>query len=114
MKKPVNLIYGLDDKPPLSALILLGLQHSSIIFISLIFPVLIIREMGSGMGAATALSFISLSMIAAGLTSMLQAFRKGPVGSGYLCPSLCGPAYMSASLQAVGAGGLHLLFGMTA
>jgi xanthine/uracil permease len=74
-KKPVNLIYGLDDTPPVTTLILLGLQHSSIIFISMIFPVLLIREMGLGIESVTALSFISLSMIAAGITSICSTLK---------------------------------------
>jgi xanthine permease XanP len=113
-RKPSNLIYGLDDKPSVTTLIFLGLQHSSIIFISMIFPVLIIRTLGNGIDPASALGFISLSMVAAGLTTILQAMKKGALGSGYLCPSLCGPSYISASLLAASTGGLHLLFGMTA
>jgi NCS2 family nucleobase:cation symporter-2 len=113
-KKPTNLIYGVDDRPPLPATMVLGLQHVFIFFISIIFPVLIIRQLGNSITPETARSFISMSMVAGGVTTILQAFKKGPVGSGYLCPSLCGPSYFDASKIAAAAGGLPLLFGMTA
>jgi xanthine permease XanP len=113
MKKPSNILYGLNDRPPLFSNIFLGFQHVMIIFISLIFPVVIIGELGNTISEHTARSFISLTMIAAGIITILQALKKGPLGSGYMCPSLAGPSYYSASLMAVQTGGLSLLFGMT-
>lgn len=113
-KKPTNLIYSVDERPPFFITLLLGLQHVFILFIAIIFPVLIIRQLGDSITSETARSFISLSMIAGGLATIIQAFRKGPVGSGYLCPSLCGPTYFDASKVAAAAGGLPLLYGMTA
>ncbi|MCD4772967.1 MAG: purine/pyrimidine permease [Bacteroidales bacterium] len=111
--KPSNLIYGLNDKPPIGTTILLGLQHVMIFFIGLIMPVIIVNELGDAISHQTARSFISLTMIAGGITTILQASKKGPIGSGYLCPSVSGPSYLSASLMAVHTGGLSLLFGMT-
>jgi xanthine permease XanP len=40
--KPSNLLYGVDDVPPLWASLLLGLQHIGIFAISLILPVVVI------------------------------------------------------------------------
>ena len=56
---------------------------------------------------------IRMSMIASGVATILQALSKGPVGSGYLCPFSCGPAYISASILAGQTGGLPLIAGMT-
>jgi len=53
-------------------------------------------------------------MLAAGVGTILHALNRRGVGSGYLCPALCGPSFLSASLLAANVGGLHLLFGMTA
>jgi len=114
MKKPANLIYGVDDKPPLFELIVLGFQHLSMFFISISFPVLLIASMGNAIDERTGQGFISLSMIAAGVVTILQSFRKGKIGSGYLVPSVCGPSYFSASMSAAAMGGFPLLFGMTA
>jgi xanthine permease XanP len=113
MKKPSNIVYGVDDKPPVFSNIFLGFQHVMILFISLIFPVVIIGELGNTVSEHSARSFISLTMIAAGTVTILHAIKRGPVGSGYMCPSLASPSYYSASLLAVQTGGLSLLFGMT-
>ena len=112
-RKPLNLIYGVDDKPPVFIATILGLQHVFIIFIAIIFPVVILRHLGADFDPRIACSFISMSMIAGGVITILQALKKGPVGSGYLCPSVCGPSYLSASMLAASTGGLPLLFGMT-
>ncbi len=79
-KKPSNLIYGVDDKPPFFITFILALQHVFILFISLIFPVLIINYMGNKISPAEARSLISISMISAGLATIIQALKKGPVG----------------------------------
>jgi NCS2 family nucleobase:cation symporter-2 len=45
-KKPPELVYGVEDKPPLPTCLLLGLQHIFIITIVLVFPVVIVRSIG--------------------------------------------------------------------
>lgn len=109
--KPSNLLYGVDDIPPLWASLLLAVQHVGIFAISLIFPVVIIKQAGLGLEHATRL--VSVSMIAAGIGVVVQARRHGPAGSGYLCPQVCGPSFLSASILAAKTGGLSLVFGMT-
>ena len=111
-KKPPGLVYGVDDEPPLPACLLLGLQHVSVISIALIFPVVIVRAIGGTFEMAGFM--VSMSILAAGIGTILQALNRKGVGSGYLCPSVCGPSYLSASLLAAKTGGLSLLFGMTA
>jgi NCS2 family nucleobase:cation symporter-2 len=114
VRKPANLLYGVNDRPPLPVTFALGLQHVFILFISLIFPALIVNMLGDTLDPHTARSFVSLSMIAAGISTILQALRFKSFGSGYLCPALCGPSYFAASAAAATLGGLPLLFGMTA
>ena len=97
-KKPANLIYGVDDKPPLGTLLLLALQHASVISVGWIFVLVIVT--GIGGTSQQAEGVIQISMIASGIATILQARTKGPVGSGYLCPSSCGPAYIAASITA--------------
>ena len=111
-KRPPNLTYAVDDDPPLPATLLLGLQHVFLIAISLIFPVVIVRSIGGSPEEAEFM--VSMSMLAAGVGTILHALNRRGVGSGYLCPALCGPSFLSASLLAANVGGLHLLFGMTA
>jgi xanthine permease XanP len=108
-KKPANLIYSVDEKPPLSTLLLLGLQHVSVLSVGWIFVVVIVT--GIGGTSEQAESVIQISMIVSGIATILQARTKGPVGSGYLCPMSCGPAYIAASISAGKVGGLPLVFG---
>ena len=75
-KRPPELIYAVDDVPPLPASLLLGVQHICIIAISLIFPVIIVRTIGGS--AVQAESMVSMALLAAGVGTILQALnRKG-------------------------------------
>ncbi|MBE9592833.1 MAG: xanthine permease, partial [Proteobacteria bacterium] len=94
-KKPPELVYGVEDKPPLLTYLLLGLQHVTIISIGLILPVVIVRAIG-GTPEQTEF-FVSMSLLASGVGTILQALKKKGIGSGYLCPSICGPSYLPAS-----------------
>ncbi len=110
-KKPANLIYGLDDKPPLGTAILLGLQHVFATSSGWIFIVVIVT--GFGGTSEETKSVIQMSMIASGVATILQASVIGPVGSGFLCPLSSGPTYIGASILAGKTGGLGLIYGMT-
>jgi xanthine permease XanP len=108
--KPSNLIYGVDDKPSWNISFVLGLQHVFAMSSCLFIPVLIAHEIRGGFDVVQ--SLVCFSMIAGGLGTVLQSLRKGPVGSGYLCPHLVGPSYLSVSIQAASLGGLPLMHGM--
>jgi xanthine permease XanP len=110
-RRPPDLIYGVDDDPPFATNLLLGLQHVFKITINLVMPVMIVRSMGGTPRQATFM--VSMSMLAAGIGTMLQALNRRGVGSGYLCPMVCGSSYLHASLAAASMGGLPLVFGMT-
>jgi len=110
-RKPASLIYDVDEVPPLWLRCVLGLQHVFVISVGWIFVVVMVN--GFGGTAAQAQAVIRVSMVASGLATVLQALRRGPIGSGYLCPFSCGPAYLGASILAGKAGGLPLVFGLT-
>ncbi|ATW27836.1 uracil-xanthine permease family protein [Candidatus Formimonas warabiya] len=109
--KPSNLIYGLEEMPPWGAMFFLGLQHVFVMSIGIVFPVVVLRAIGGSPEATQAI--VSLSMIAGGLGTIFQSLRKGPVGSGYLCPEGPDPSFLAASILAARLGGVQLLFGMT-
>src|SRR6201984_989685 len=109
--KPANLIYSVDEVPPLPLTIVLGLQHVFVMSVGWIFVVVVATSIGTS--ALETQTLIRMSMIASGLATILQAQTRGPIGSGYLCPFSCGPAYVSASILAGQVGGLPLLWGMT-
>ena len=109
--KPANLTYSVDETPPLPLTIVMGLQHVFVMSVGWIFVVVVATSIGAS--SLEAANMIRISMIASGVATILQARTKGPVGSGYLCPFSCGPAYISASILAGKTGGLSLMFGMT-
>ena len=111
MKKPANVLYGVDDTPPGSVTLLTAFQHVAIVSINLIYPVLISREAGGSSKLVT--DVVSMALLASGVGAILQALRRGPVGSGFLCPTVPSAVYFVPSLLAARRGGLPLVFGMT-
>jgi len=110
-RPPENLIYGVDDRPPAPVLLLLGMQHIFLMSSTLVLPVVLVSEIGGGFDQVR--SVVALTMISCGLGTIFQAMRFGWVGSGYLCPNLCGPNFFAASMSAAWLGGLPLMRGMT-
>lgn len=109
--KPRNIVYGVDDVPPRGVLLLSGLQHVGLVAIFLLVPVIACRQ--AGMPPEKIIDALSLSMLVMAAGPRLHVLRLGPMGSGYLCPPIFAAAYLPASLLALQAGGLPLMFGMT-
>ncbi len=110
-KKPAGLIYGVDDRPPPSALVLLAVQHIFLMSSTLVLPVVLISEIGGSFSEVRAV--VALTMIACGIGTVVQALRWRGIGSGYLCPNLCGPNFFAACAMAAWLGGIPLMRGMT-
>lgn len=110
-RRPANLRYGVADVPPLSVTLTNALQHVAVMSIYLVVPLLMTREAHAS--SAVANSVLSLSLITMGVATLLQALPKGPVGSGFLAPNVLTAVYIGPSLEAVRAGGLALMAGMT-
>ncbi len=111
MKRPANLIYALEERPPWFVVGLNGVQHAGLIAINLVYPVLLFRLAGvspAALAAALCMGFLVLA-----IATVLQCRRFGPIGSGYLSPATFTATYFTPSLLAVKTGGLSLLFGMT-
>ena len=111
MKKPANIIYGLEEAPPPLVTAGNAIQHVALISINFVYPLLIFRLADVPVSGVAGLLAVGLMVLGAG--TFLQAAKLGPVGSGFLCPATFTAAYVSPSLLAVKAGGLPLLFGMT-
>jgi xanthine permease XanP len=110
-KKPAGLVYGVDDKPPLIASALLGLQHVFVMTAGWVMVVVIVTAIGGTQEEVA--NVLRMSMIASGIATILQALPNSPIGSGYFCPISGGPAYISASILAGKVGGLRSVFAMT-
>src|SRR5579863_4474375 len=111
MSKPSNLIYGLEDRPPLSVLAALSVQHIFLMSSTLVLPIALVTEIGGSLAKVQAT--VAMTMVACGIGTIIQAARWHGIGSGYLCPNLCGPNFFSASIGAAWLGGLPLMRGMT-
>jgi xanthine permease XanP len=109
-KRPSNIVYWVSEKPPLPVILLMGLQHVFVMSSTLVLPVVIVQEIGGS--KLQVAGVVGLSMIASGLGTIIQGIKRGPIGSGYLCPNLCGPSYLAVSVQAAWLGGLPLMHGM--
>src|SRR5215472_7801611 len=111
MKKPHTLIYGVEETPPPLDTIFNGVQQVGVIAINFIYPLLIFRAAGASLDVIG--SLLSTGMLVLAIGTFLQAYRLGPIGSGYMCPSTFTATYLAPSLLAARVGGLPLLFGMT-
>jgi NCS2 family nucleobase:cation symporter-2 len=110
-KKPQDLIYGVDDKPPLLALLFLSIQHIFLMSSTLVLPVALVTQIGGTFEQVR--SVVALTMMACGIGTILQAMRWKTLGSGFVCPNLCGPNFFMSSMEAAWLGGLPLMRGMT-
>ncbi|MFH0880040.1 MAG: solute carrier family 23 protein, partial [Lentisphaerota bacterium] len=110
-KRPSSLIYGVEDRPPWQVLLLLSVQHIFLMSSTLVLPVVLISEIGGSFDQAR--SVVGLTMIACGIGTIVQSLRLKGLGSGFLCPNLCGPNFFAASMEAAWLGGLPLMRGMT-
>ena len=102
--------YTVNQVPPIGHLFLSSIQHNLIMFITVGFPVIFASQMNETADFTAAL--VTFSMLAAGLGSIIQSVGIPHIGSGYLCPNVCGPSYLSLSLSAAWIGGLPLMRGM--
>ncbi len=83
-RRPSNeLLYGLNDKPPVPEAIFVAFQHVLASFVGIITPPLIIAG-GLGLDAANTSYIISMSLFASGICTFIQCRKIGPVGSGLL------------------------------
>lgn len=115
-----ELIYGLEDRPPIPNAIFAAIQHVLASFVGIITPSLIVSG-ALGLESADAAFVISMSLFASGISTFIQAKRIGPVGSGLL--SIQGTSFafigpiIAAGTAATAAGStpaqaLGLIFGL--
>ncbi len=103
--------YTVNEVPPIGHLLLSAFQHVLIMVVAIGIPIIFAGQLNES--AAFTASLVTFSMLASGIGSIIQALRLPYLGSGYLCPNLCGPSYLSLSLSAAWIGGLPLMRGIT-
>ena len=107
MRRPANIVYGLDDSPPLHVTVFNGVQYVGLIAINLVYALLVFRLAGTPVQLVG--SLLAIGMLVLGVGTFLQVLRLGPVGSGYMCPATFTATYLGPSLLAVLLVGLLLL-----
>ncbi len=81
--RKADLVYQLNDRPPLLQTLFAALQHLLAMFVAVITPSLIICQ-SLGVPADQTNTIISMSLFASGLSSFIQIRTFGPIGSGLL------------------------------
>jgi NCS2 family nucleobase:cation symporter-2 len=112
MIRPPGLIYAANETPPPAVLIISALQHVAVMAITILYPLILAHE--AGLTATDLVDFVSLSMLALGVSTVLLCANSRYVGCGYLCPGGFTQIYLGPSLFALHYGGLAVVFGMTA
>jgi xanthine permease XanP len=111
MRKPANLVYGVEEAPPHLVTLITAVQHVGVIAIFMIYPLIIARAAGASADVLSAM--LRMGMLALAVAVLLQALPRGPVGSRFLAPSIFTGVYLAPSLVAAQTGGMPLVWGMT-
>ena len=110
--KPKELIYGLEDRPPLRDTLFAALQHLLAIFVAIITPPLIIAG-ALGLDLETTGFLVSMALFASGIATFIQCRKVGPIGCGLLCVQGTSFSFIGPIIAAGLAGGLPAIFGAT-
>jgi xanthine permease XanP len=81
--RPTDLIYGLNDKPPLRLGVFVAIQHVLAVFVGVVTPPTLIARILE-LPAADGAYLVSMALLASGLGTILQTRQVGPIGSGLL------------------------------
>ena len=84
MEQTKELIYGLNDRPPLRETIFAAVQHLLAIFVAIITPPLIISS-ALEFDLETTGFLVSMSLFVSGIATFIQCKRFGSLGAGLLC-----------------------------
>ncbi len=112
LRPPANMVYGIEDRLPAGAALLVSLQQVSAMVVGVITPALLLSNILKFSATDTAY-LTSMALVAAALGTFLQTTRIGPVGSGLLSVTGTSFAFIQPLIQAGQAGGLALMFGMS-
>jgi xanthine permease XanP len=112
MSRPPGLLYSVDETPPRAVFIVAALQQVAVMSNSLLYPIILGRE--ARLSPDQLLDFVSLSMLALGMATLLLSAKSRFIGCGYLCPAGYTQIHLVPSLSAAQIGGLPLVFCMTA
>lgn len=105
-----ELIYGLNDRPPLLETLFAALQHLLAIFVAIITPPLIIAG-ALKLDIETTSFLVSMALFASGVSTFIQCKRIGGIGTGLLCIQGTSFSFIGPIISAGLTGGLPVIFG---
>jgi NCS2 family nucleobase:cation symporter-2 len=111
MKKPVTMVYGVDERPPVMLTIVTAIQHVGVIAMFLIYPLVVSSQ--AQLGAEEVINILQMGMLVLAAAVLLQGLPAGPVGSRFLAPSIFTGVFLAPTMMAVKVGGMPLVWGMT-
>ena len=105
-----ELIYGLNDRPPLRETLFAALQHLLAIFVAIITPPLILAG-ALKLDIETTSFLVSMALFASGVSTFIQCRRIGGIGTGLLCIQGTRFSFIGPIISAGLTGGLPVIFG---
>ncbi len=105
-----ELIYGLNDKPPVKEALFAALQHLLAIFVAIVTPPLIIAS-ALKLDISTTGFLVSMALFASGLSTFIQCKRVGGIGTGLLCIQGTSFSFIGPIIATGLTGGLPAIFG---
>jgi len=78
-----ELIFGLEDRPPVLIAFFAAMQHMLASIVGIVTPPIIISN-ALGLDVSDASYIISMTLLISGIATFIQAKKMGPVGSGLL------------------------------
>ncbi len=106
----VELIYGIDDRPPFKEALFAAIQHLLAIFVAIITPPLIIGG-ALKLDIETTGFLVSMALFVSGISTFIQCHKIGPIGAGLLCIQGTSFSFIGPIITAGTMGGLPLIFG---
>lgn len=110
MEKNNDIIYALNDRPPLLETIFAAMQHLLAIFVAIMTPPLIIASQ-LGFDLHTTSYMVSMALFASCVATFVQCRRFGPVGAGLLCIQGTSYSFIGPVIAAGMVGGPAVIFG---
>lgn len=104
-RKPANITYGVDDRPPIAIALLLAFQHTVLILMFVAYPLVVASAAGFSPEATR--SFVTATILAMGIGTILQCWQG--YGSGYLLIHNPNPIHLPVLIQAGATGGAALI-----
>ncbi len=109
MRKPDNITYWLESRPPRQILLMLAIQQMSFLAVYLVVSPLFARTLH--LTHEQSLQLISATLLTSSIGVVLQAARFWGIGSGYFCPLQATSSTFGALALAKIIGGIEAMFG---